>query len=136
MEQFVGTSTEDLAFTAEFTHFDFKHHAGVVVEAPCDGEINRHGRGCRRQSRQGRERHFEFIQGSQGNAVHAGKKFSGWPERFHAALKRSQRSEGFGVGRVKTVRFEEGGQSLIIAFVEQAHGTGDRWLSGGGVHFV
>ena len=136
MEKFVRASAEHLAFTTEFLHLDFKHHAGVVVEATSDRQVHRHGRGCRRQGCQRRKRAFEFIEGFQRNTVHAGEEFTSRPEGFHAAVERCERSKGFGIGRVKTVRFEEGSQSRIVAFVEQAHGAGDGRFTGGGVHLA
>ena len=136
MEEFVRASAEHLAFTAEFIHFDFEHHAGVVVEATCDCQVNGHGRRCRRQGRQRRERRFEFIEGFQRNTVHAGEEFTSRPEGFHAAVERRQRSKGFGIGRVETVALEESGQSRIVALVEQAHGAGNGRFTGGGVHLA
>ena len=136
VEEFVRTTAEHLAFTAEFLHLDLEHHAGVVVEATSDRQIHRHGRGCRRKCSQRSERHFEFIEGFQRNTVHAGEEFTSRPEGFHAAVQRGQCSEGLGIGWIEAVGGEQFGQAGVVAFVEQAHGAGDGRLTGGLVNHL
>ena len=136
MEKFVRASAEHLAFTAKFLHLDFKHHAGVVVEATSDRQVHRHGRRGRCKGRKGHEGGFELVECIHGHTVHAGQKFTSRPERFHATVQRSQRLEGFGIGRVETVGGEQVSQTGVVTLIEQAHGAGNRWFTGGLVNLA